>query len=123
MKKRLDEKAQRTIVKKLEAVGQETAVLCKELADLSTPQKRRDIIMACLTELVVAHARLLGLTDAEVAEIDEQTGRDIEARRLAEVTGALNVLDKSGNSDAQAFGRVMRESVSAKLRRGVKGSG
>ena len=83
MKKRLDEKAQRTIVKKLEAVGQETAVLCKELADLSTPQKRRDIIIACLTELVVAHGLFMGTRGEERCALTGSNGVGNESQRGA----------------------------------------
>jgi hypothetical protein len=97
--------------------------ICQEIADFAkTAPADSRAIEARLSELTHALSRSLGLSETEIAEIDEQAEREVEADTVAEVTAALDALDKSDNPDAQAFGSEMRGIISAKLKRGVKGS-
>src|SRR5436190_11486004 len=113
--------------KAIQKIAQETADLYKELHDLGFPlkqkdQERCDAIMARLSELTDAYARALGLSDTEITEINEQTERKIEARVLAETDAVLDALRNSGIPDVQAIGDEVSKTISAKLKRGVKGS-
>jgi hypothetical protein len=100
---------------KLQSVAHEIAEYAKTLQHATDPALK-DSIMAHIDRLTDEHARILGLPESEIAEINKQAELAVEAQINSEVETALSALDHADDPRARALGRKARRAI-AKVKR------
>jgi hypothetical protein len=101
---------------KLKAIDREIAEYLKAWSN-ATDRSTRAVLETQISKVIHDRARIMGLREDEILEINTRSEKEVEALVDAELENALSALDKSDDAPPRKLGSWARRVLRSKSRR------